>query len=116
MNFVLWDLAHIETINDMTRNYFRGASGAIVVFDMTRLQQIHDPECYLTPFLEMNPCAKLIFVGNKIDLISKDQVAMEQLLQFGKTYQAPIILTSARTGENVDLVFNRLGAQLHKAN
>ncbi|MCI0494672.1 GTP-binding protein [candidate division KSB1 bacterium] len=115
MNLILWDLAHIEKINEMTRNYFRGASGAIVVFDVTRRQNVKESEFYLTPFLELNPRARLIFVANKIDLVSKDQIEMEQLLQLGNTYHAPLILTSARTGENVELLFSRLGAQLIEA-
>jgi len=115
LNFVLWDLAHIEKINEMTRNYFRGAGGAIVVFDVTRRQDVKESEFYLQPFLELNPSAQLIFVGNKIDLVSKDQIEMEQLLHFSKTYQAPFLFTSAQTGENVELLFSRLGSQLIKA-
>ena len=116
LNLVLWDLAHIEKINEMTKNYFRGASGAIIVFDVTRHQDIKESEFYLKPFQELNPNARFVFVGNKIDLMSKDQIEMEQLLQFSNAHRAPLILTSARTGENVELLFNRLGALLIEAN
>lgn len=115
LHLILWDLAHVDKFNEMIKNYFRGAHGALVVFDITHPQNHHQSATFLKQFLEMNPQARLILVGNKIDLISKDQIEMEQLLQFTKTFQAPLLMTSARTGENVERLFNDLASQLLKA-
>jgi 50S ribosomal subunit-associated GTPase HflX len=60
----------------------------------------------------LNPKSKLIFVGNKIDLVDKNSYKMEQLLQFSKTYKSASILTSAKTSENVDELFRKLAALL----
>lgn len=116
LNLILWDLAHIEKFNEMTKNYFRGANGALVVFDVTRPQNHDQSIVFLNQFLAMNPQARLIFAGNKIDLVPKDNIEMEQLLQFKTTFQAPLLMTSARTGENVEKLFYDLANQLLKTN
>jgi small GTP-binding protein len=36
MKLSLWDTAGQETYKSITRSYFRGASGALLVFDITR--------------------------------------------------------------------------------
>ena len=112
VNLILWDIAHIEEFNRQIKNYFRGSNGAIVVFDVTRPQSFKETDIYLKPFIEMNPKSKLIFVGNKIDLVDKDSFDMEQLLQFSKTYNSPALLTSAKENENVEDLFQKLAALL----
>lgn len=112
IKFILWDLAHIEKYDKVIENYFRGANGAIVIFDMTRMQTLSEMERYLSLFLNVNPESKLVLVGNKCDLIEKDVINLEQLLHFGKLYQAPHFLTSAKTGENVEQVFTTLAKLL----
>lgn len=116
LNLILWDLAHIDKFTAMIKNYFRGANGAIVVFDLTRRQPVQDAASFLDPFLEMNPSAHLILAGNKVDLVQEQSVPMEQLLQVSKTYQAPFKLTSAKTGENVEQLFSELATLFLKAN
>ncbi|MBN2089161.1 GTP-binding protein [candidate division KSB1 bacterium] len=108
IKLILWDLAHIEQYDKVIENYFRGANGAIIIFDMTRMQTFSDIERYLSLFLKVNPESKLILVANKCDLVEKDVINLEQLLHFGKLYRAPHFLTSAKTGENVDQVFTKM--------
>ena len=110
INLILWDIAHIEEFNRVIKDYFRGSSGAVVVFDVTRLQSFSETDLYLKPFLELNPKSKLIFVGNKIDLIDKNSYKMEQLLQISKTYKSASILTSAKENENVTELFHKIAA------
>lgn len=111
IKLILWDLAHIEQYDKVIENYFRGANGAIIIFDMTRPQTFSDIERYLSLFLNVNPESKLVLVANKCDLIANDVINLEQLLHFGKLYQAPHYITSAKTGENVEQVFIKM-AQL----
>lgn len=114
LNLILWDLAHIEKFDRVIKNYFRGAHGAIVVFDITRSQTFKEHDLFLQPFLDMNPDSKLMFVGNKIDLVDRNAVNVEQLLQISKTYNSLFMMTSAKTNENVEQVFTNLGTSLHR--
>ena len=112
INLILWDIAHVEEFDRTVKSYFQGSHGAIVVFDVTRPQSFQETNTYLKPYLEINPRSKLIFVGNKIDLVDKKSYKMEQLLQISKTYNAPSILTSAKEGENVSELFHKLATSL----
>lgn len=112
INLILWDIAHIEDFNRMIKDYFRGSSGAIVVFDVTRPQSFQETDIYLKPFLELSPKSKLIFVGNKIDLVDKKSYNMEQLLQISKAYKSLSLLTSAKTSESVEELFHELASLL----
>ena len=114
INLILWDIAHVEEFDRTVKSYFQGSHGAIVVFDVTRPQCFQETDIYLKPFLELNPKSKLIFVGNKIDLVDKKAYNMEQLLQISKTYKAPSILASAKNDENVIALFQKLAASFVK--
>jgi len=114
IKLILWDIAHVEEFDRTVKSYFQGSHGAIVVFDVTRPQSFKETDIYLKPYLEMNPKSKLIFVGNKIDLLDKDSYKMEQLLQISKTYNAPSMLTSAKKDENVTELFQKLATLLIK--
>lgn len=114
INFILWDIAHIEKFNSVIKNYFRGSHGAVVVFDVTRSQTFQGTHIYLEPFLDMNPNSKLVFVANKIDLVEKQSIEMEQLLQLSKAYNSPFIKTSAKENENIEELFSKLGNLLVK--
>lgn len=115
INFILWDIAQIEKFNEVIKNYFRGSHGAIVIFDVTRVKTFRGTDIYLKPFLDMNPNCRLILVANKIDLVERELIVMEQLLHLSKAYHAPFVMTSAKTGENVEEVFTKLGNLLVKA-
>ncbi len=108
-NFILWDIAHIEKFDHIIKNYFHGAHGAVVVFDVTRAQTFDQLDRFLNPFLDTNPRSQLIFVANKIDLIEPTDHTLEQLLRISKAYRRPFIQTSAKQNQNVETVFVRLG-------
>ena len=114
IKLILWDIAHVEEFDRTVKSYFQGSHGAIVVFDVTRPQSFKETDIYLKPYLEMNPKSKLIFVGNKIDLLDKDSYKMEQLLQISKTHNALSMLTSAKKDENVTELFQKLATLLIK--
>jgi len=115
LKIILWDIAHIEKINDVIKNYFRGSHGAIVVCDITREQTFKDVDIFLNPYLEMNPGSKISFVANKIDLVDHDKLKMEQLLQIEKSYKTKFIFTSSKTAENVEELFINLGKSILEA-
>jgi small GTP-binding protein len=107
--FILWDLAHVEKFNSMIKNYFRGAHGAFVVFDLTRPDTLQTYSSFLDPFLQTNLDSKIIFIGNKIDLIESPNEELQQLQKIADSFKAPFFTTSARTGENVEKMFTKMG-------
>ncbi|KAK3987079.1 hypothetical protein QBC44DRAFT_352046 [Cladorrhinum sp. PSN332] len=65
----LWDTAGTERFRSVSRSYYRGAAGAILVYDVTS----HNSFNMLSPFLNdaralASPNLSLLLVGNKLDL------------------------------------------------
>ncbi|KAK3329107.1 P-loop containing nucleoside triphosphate hydrolase protein [Apodospora peruviana] len=72
----LWDTAGTERFRSVSRSYYRGAAGAILVYDITS----HNTFTHLQPFLNdaralASPNLSLLLVGNKLDL-STDSAAL----------------------------------------
>jgi Ras-related protein Rab-2A len=75
MKLSLWDTAGQETYKSVTRSYFRGASGALLVFDITR----RDTFAHVTDWLaDLRGIAEegivIVLVGNKSDLAPSSTV------------------------------------------
>jgi small GTP-binding protein len=68
-NMQLWDTAGTERFRSVSRSYYRGAAGAILVYDVTSLNSFRG----LQPFLNdaralASPNLSVLLVGNKLDL------------------------------------------------
>ncbi|MHA1340974.1 MAG: GTP-binding protein [Promethearchaeota archaeon] len=109
----VWDAAgqqHYEKIRGM---YYRGAKGALLVYDVTNPISFQNLDKWLNE-LEENVGKKIpvLLVGNKIDLERK--VPREQALEYAKKHGFLFIETSAKTGENVEEAFRKLAIEIFK--
>ncbi|KAK8144337.1 hypothetical protein G3M48_005924 [Beauveria asiatica] len=71
----LWDTAGTERFRSVSRSYYRGAAGAILVYDITS----HASFRGLQPFLNdaralASPNLSLLLVGNKLDLANESLI------------------------------------------
>ncbi|KAI9885303.1 MAG: Protein O-mannosyltransferase 2 [Watsoniomyces obsoletus] len=74
MKLSLWDTAGQETYKSVTRSYFRGASGALLVFDLTRRDSFKHVTDWLNDLRQIaEPEIVVVLVGNKLDLVSDDE-------------------------------------------
>lgn len=112
IEFFIWDIANIEKFDLVVKNYLRGAHGAIIVTDITRPNTTSILNSYSSDFLDINPKAKIIGVGNKIDLADNLGFDKDENLESYKTHVNNFFFTSAKTGENIYEVFNSLGQEL----
>lgn len=112
IKLILWDLANIEKFNPTIEKYFKGASGAIVVLDLTRPETFEQKNIYINEFLGINPKAQLIFAGNKVDLLENEMNRTDLKNKIEDEYRAPFLFTSAKSGKNVELLFETLAKQL----
>ncbi|KAL2259418.1 hypothetical protein VTK26DRAFT_6911 [Humicola hyalothermophila] len=75
MKLSLWDTAGQETYKSVTRSYFRGASGALLVFDLTRKATFQHVTDWLNDLRQIaEPDIVVVLVGNKADLASPSAV------------------------------------------
>lgn len=104
-----WDSAGLEKFRSMTRGYLRGALGGLLVFDITKKSSFDSCHEWLQMFKEeAAPNAPSVLVGNKLDLASKREVPREAAQQLADEFGIPYFETSAKSGENLDLPFEKL--------
>jgi small GTP-binding protein len=118
LNMMLWDLAGREEFDRVRTSYLRGASGAVLVCDLTRPETVDSLRPYVQELQAVSPEAYLIVAANKVDLIepyragSRGALALEGVQAAATSLGAPHHLTSAKTGDEVEALFRHLGRRL----
>ena len=68
----LWDTAGTERFRSVSRSYYRGAAGAILVYDITSHQTFRSIQPFLNDARALaSPKLSVLLVGNKLDLASE---------------------------------------------
>ena len=102
----IWDTAGQESFRSITRSYYRGAAGALLVYDITRRETFN----HLTRWLEearqnSNPNMVVMLIGNKSDLGHRRAVSTDEGKEFARQNGLVFMETSAKTASNVDKAF-----------
>ena len=105
----IWDTAGQERYRSLTSMYYKGAKGAILVYDITSKNSFENIDKWL---IEMKKTAdeniKIILIGNKCDLIEKREVKEDDGKIKAKDLNVPFMETSALNCINVEKAFNFL--------
>lgn len=112
VTMMLWDLAGSEEFNQMRASYLRGASGVLMVGDLTRPATFTSLPDYLSDVLRYSPDAAVVMAANKADRLQNDgsELAILQPVQsLAANLHASLYLTSAMTGDEVEQAFRQLG-------
>jgi Ras-related protein Rab-2A len=128
MKLSLWDTAGQETYKSITRSYFRGASGALLVFDISRRQTFLSVTSWLHDLRQIaEEGIVVILVGNKCDLAddsmvdsgqegqSKRAVTREEAEQWCRENSVmQYVETSAKSGEGVERAFLEVAERIYQ--
>jgi len=83
----IWDTAGQERFRAVTRSYYRGSSGAIMVYDITRRQTFNHLEAWLTDATNhASPNTVIFLIGNKADLEDQRDVPTEEAREFAREH------------------------------
>jgi small GTP-binding protein len=115
LSVMLWDLAGGPSIGPVSPSYYRGAAAAVIVCDVTRPETLDRTAHYAEGFLATNPGAPWILAANKVDLAEERLVSEETLARAADAHGVPLFVTSARSGDGVESLFERLGMLLIEA-
>lgn len=102
----IWDTAGQENFQAITRSYYKGAVGALVVYDITRKETFEHVSNWIEDVKEFgSKDVVIILVGNKSDLQDKRAVAFEEGKKLADEMGLLFLETSAKTSYNVADVF-----------
>ena len=109
----IWDTAGQESFKSITRSYYRGAIGAVLVFDVTNRESFVNVAKWLEDLSSgASKNIQIILVGNKSDLADSRAISPEEANELASAHNLPYFETSAKTGENVELVFETLARKV----
>merc|ERR1712170_315611 len=102
----IWDTAGQEKFRSITRSYYRGAAGALLVYDITRRDTFEHLQSWLEDCRRYsNKDIVIMLIGNKSDLSNKRAVSKEEGESFAAKNGLTFLETSAKTAENVEAAF-----------
>ena len=110
----IWDTAGQESFRSITRSYYRGAAGALLVYDITR----RDTFLHLNKWLEeaqqhAQPNMVILLIGNKSDLEHRRAVSTDEGKAFAQQHGLLFMETSAKTAFNVEQAFLQTAQEIH---
>mmetsp|Transcript_106875 Transcript_106875/g.312436 ORF Transcript_106875/g.312436 Transcript_106875/m.312436 type:complete len:218 (+) Transcript_106875:90-743(+) len=110
----IWDTAGQEAFRSITRAYYRGATGALLVYDISRRASFeHLAQWLLDARQNAQPNMVIILIGNKSDL-QKREVMYEEGAWFARQNGLFFLETSAKTGQNVESAFLDTARQIYE--
>jgi small GTP-binding protein len=108
----IWDILGLRSFSTLQKSAYRGANGAFIVLDITRKGTLRTLEDWLLALYREAGEIPVVIMGNKVDLIP--DYHKSEITKLVADYGFPCFLSSARSGENVDKAFNKLGRMIVK--
>ena len=111
----IWDTAGSERFASITKNYYRGADGALIVYDISNKTTFDNVENWFNEL--KNACkeeAFIILIGNKNDLENQRQVSNNLLINLGKNLGIAVMETSAKDDYNINESFYLLIKEIYR--
>mmetsp|Transcript_68136 Transcript_68136/g.156347 ORF Transcript_68136/g.156347 Transcript_68136/m.156347 type:complete len:200 (+) Transcript_68136:44-643(+) len=106
----VWDTSGMERFSSITRCYYRGAQGVVIVYDVADRQTFRNVKRWLKEVTGVcgGRMPELLLVGAKNDLQSKKVVLEEEGQALADELGCDFIEASARSGHNVEVAFTNL--------
>ena len=95
----LWDTAGQERFKSLIPIFFRGGDMFIIVYDITNVYSFNNIQYWIDEINKHSVNPLIMIVGNKLDLEPNYKVP---------EFDHPILLVSAKTGYNVDGIFESI--------
>ena len=110
----IWDTAGQEQYRSLTKIFYKDATAAILVYDITRKKSFDEIKNYwYKQLLECAPSDIVVgLAGNKADLFDREQVSEEEAKEFAKEIKAIFRPTSAMTAIGIDELFSAVGKKI----
>ena len=111
----IWDTAGQDRFRSITKNFYKGTHGIILIYDVTNEKTFENAKSWVEQIHEeISDKVVIYLVGNKIDMEEERKVSTEEGKKLAEELGIPFFETSAKTGENIDNIFDNIVEDLDK--
>jgi small GTP-binding protein len=111
----IWDTAGQDRFRSITKNYYKGSHGIILIYDVTSLKTFENVKSWVSQIHEeISDKVVIYLVGNKIDMDDERKVKTEEGQKLAEELGVPFVETSAKSGENIDKIFSDITERIDK--
>ena len=106
----LWDTAGQERFRSLGKHFYKDAYIVILVYDITNKKSFDELKEVWYPSLKEfgEKYSVLGVVGNKCDLYENEEVKEAEAREYSQQIGATYMLVSAKSGDNINLLFDTL--------
>jgi small GTP-binding protein len=112
IGLIIWDLGGQDRFRFLHESYMKGASAALVMYDITHLNTLFQAKEWIDTFRSYSaPGMPILLVGAKLDIVdeaTREQSKMEAEKMVKELDLAGYIETSSKWGKNVEEAMNYL--------
>ena len=110
----MWDTAGQERYKSITSAYYKGAIGALIVYDVTNISSFKNVDRWFYEIKDFSSKdIQVIMIGNKTDLIDKKEISTEMSQDKALELEIPVLETSALNASNVKEAFHLLIKEIY---
>ncbi len=111
----LWDTAGQDRFRAITKNYYKASHGIILIYDVTSIRSFESVKTWVEQIHEeISDKVVIYLVGNKMDMTEERKVSTEEGRKLAEELGLPFTETSAKTGENIEKIFEDIIEDLDK--
>lgn len=111
----IWDTAGQERFRNITQQYYKGADGIVLVFDLTdrnSFEKVRDWMKQIQSYTQKESIA-IVLLGNKCDAENK-AVSIKEASEIASEFNLKFFETSAMNNTNIEESFRQLSSEIMK--
>lgn len=111
----IWDTAGQDKFRCITKNYFRGSNGILLIYDITNQNSFKNIRNWVSQIKEsLADEACIVLVGNKVDLDAERKVATGTGQNLANEFKMDFFEASAKNNFNIESAFAALAQEMVK--
>ncbi len=116
VDMTIWDIMGEAGFRELLKDaYFYGANGILAVADLTRRKSLDDLDDWIDGVEQVVGKVPVVIAVNKSDLVSSAQYGERDVEQVARAFDCAFLMTSAKTGQNVEEAFRKLSSMVTEA-
>jgi Ras-related protein Rab-23 len=111
VEFMIWDTAGQEYYDAITRRYYKGACGAVLVFSCTNIESFKAIRSWYDKVRAECDVIPIMLVMNKIDLIEDSVVSEKDAMALASELKLQLFKASVKDNVMINEIFENLAVE-----